>query len=201
MKRFFLCVTFLSLISLTGCFGNKKPSRIEPPSVNASTAGSEAMKLYDKNGDGKISGDELDATPALKASLAWLDKNGDGGISADEIANRIKEWQAARVGLHSPAFSVTYNGKPVKSGTIIFTPEPFLGSAFHPATASITEGSATASCDAAVNPPNLTGMPWGFYIITFEGISNAPEKMGLEIADINPDLAENNSYQLELKKK
>ncbi len=199
MKQFVLCAFVVLALCVAGC--SNKPKPITAPALNAATAGAEAMKLYDKDGDGKISGAELDATPALKASLKWLDKNGDGGISADEIANEVKAWQAGKVGLCTPMFSITYGGKPVKSGEITLTPEPFMGSGYHPATAKIQDGSCSPSCDASVNPEGLPGMPWGFYTITFSNVPNAPDKMGVEVSNMNTDASDNGSYKLELRVK
>lgn len=197
MKRIILSAFLIGSLCMVGC--NRGPGKVVAPALNAATASAEAMKLYDKNGDGKISGDELDATPALKASLAWLDKNGDGGISADEIADQIKAWQAAEVGLCTPMFHITFGGKPVKSGEITLTPEPFLGANFQVAKSAINEGSAAPNCDN--NQEGLPGMPWGFYTVTFTGVPNAPEKMGVEVSNLNPEYQKSSSHELELRVK
>lgn len=199
MKRVILSAFLILAVCMVGC--SRGPNAVKPPSVDAGTAGAEAMKLYDKDGDGKISGAELDATPALKDSLRWLDKNGDGGISADEIATQIRAWQNDGVGLCTPMFNITFGGKPVKEGEIILTPEPFLGSNYHEARTKISDGAASPSCDLSKNQDNLPGMPWGFYIITFNGVPNAPEKMGVEVSNHNPDYMESSSYKLELRAK
>lgn len=187
-------------LSVLGC-GPKRPGAIQPPAINPDKAGADAIALYDKNGDGAISGAELDATPALKASVSWVSKNGDGSIRASDIADRIKLWRSTKIGLTTPSIQVRYGGKPVPSGKITLTPEPFLGSTFLPATGTITNGSASVTCDPAKNPDNLPGMPVGFYTVTFEGVKNAPEKMGVEIFDQNPEYRKTSSYILELKVK
>ena len=46
------------------------PSRVAQPGINASRAGSLAIETYDKNGDGMVSGDELEHAPALKVRYA-----------------------------------------------------------------------------------------------------------------------------------
>ena len=200
MKQFLLCVSLVSMILVVGCFGGGK-SRINPPKLDATAAGKEAIKLYDKNGDGVIKGDELDATPALKYALAWLDKDGDGGISAAEITNRIKEWQDSKTGLTLQSINIHYGGKPVKSGNVILTPEAFLGGTFSPAKGQINDGSVTPSCEN--NPDGLSGMPLGFYTVTFENLPGgitAPA-LGIEIFDKNPEFQKSNMYTLELKVK
>ena len=64
-----------------------------PPSIDAVAAGTEAMKMYDTNHDGKISGAELDKCPAIKAAIAQIDLSGKGEVTAEMITARIKKWQ------------------------------------------------------------------------------------------------------------
>src|SRR5689334_21545162 len=79
------------LLVFTGC--NSRPAAVLPPAINASQAGSQAIELYDKSGDGIIAGGELDRAPALTEALSRLDTNGDKGVSADEIAARVNSWK------------------------------------------------------------------------------------------------------------
>ena len=197
MKHFLLCVSLVSMIFVVGCF-SRGGKRVEPPALNPDTAGTEAMNLYDKNKDGVIKGDELDASPALKACYAWLNKSGNG-ITAKDIADRIREWQETKTGLTLQAINIQYGGKPVESGTVTLTPEAFLGANYSPATGQINGGTVSPSC--ADNVDGLSGMPVGFYTVTFEGVPNAPAKMGIEIFDRNPDFQKTNNYTLELKTK
>jgi len=200
MKHFLLCVSLVSMMLVVGCFGGGQ-KRVNAPPLNAATAGTEAMNLYDKNKDGVIKGDELDATPALKACYAWLNKSGDG-ITAKDISDRILEWQASKTGLTLQSINIQYGGKPVASGTVTLTPEEFLGKNFSPATGQIMNGTVSPSCPD--NEDGLTGLPIGFYTVTFSGLPDgikAPEKMGIEIFDKNPEFQKFNNYTLELKVK
>src|SRR6476659_7135482 len=82
-----------------GC--SSRPAAVRPPAINASQAGSQAIEMYDKNGDGIIAGDELDRAPALTEAMPRLDTNADKGVSADEIAARVNSWKDTQLGMTS----------------------------------------------------------------------------------------------------
>ena len=65
-KKLSILVSMLALSCASCSFG---PARVKQPGIDASAAGSAAIETYDKNGDGIISGDELEKAPALKAGL------------------------------------------------------------------------------------------------------------------------------------
>ena len=71
MPRSLIPCTFIAgsflLAAATSC--NRGPAPVRQPYINASSAGKLAIEQYDKNGDGLISGDELEGAPALKAAL------------------------------------------------------------------------------------------------------------------------------------
>ena len=115
----------LGLIVALGC--TRGPSRLQPPSINASSAGSEAIAMYDADKDGKISGPELDKCPALKAAMAQIDKTGEGAITANMITERIKAWQNSKLGRTSLSCTVLHNGRPLSDAEVRFVPEKFLG--------------------------------------------------------------------------
>jgi hypothetical protein len=125
-----ICLLFSVAIAL-GC--SQGTTRILPPSIDASSAGAEAVELYDADHDGKISGAELDKCPALRSSLGQFDTNSDQGISAEEIAARISAWEDARVGRLSVKCLVTRNGRPLSGADVRFVPEKFLGENVMPA--------------------------------------------------------------------
>ena len=58
--------------------------RLFPPAIDAKAAGAKAIKLYDANNDGKLSGEELDKCPGLKAAIDQVDPSGKGEITADD---------------------------------------------------------------------------------------------------------------------
>jgi hypothetical protein len=95
----------------SGC--NSGVITVRPPTISASRAGSQAMEMYDKNGDGIVSGEELEYAPALKEALPRLDANGDKGVSADEIAARVNVWKAMQTGMTSLRCHVSLDGEPL----------------------------------------------------------------------------------------
>jgi len=113
----------------------QRPRRVEAPSIDAAAAAARAIEIYDRDGDGMIGGTELDAVPVFKYQpvMARVDKNGDGKVSKDEIKARIIEWQESKVGLMSYACKVVYKTadrpRPValQGARVVYEPEPFLG--------------------------------------------------------------------------
>ncbi len=112
-----------SLLLAIGC-----DDRVHPPAIDPAAAGEAAISQYDKNNDAKISDAELDAVPGLKRAMGLYDADGDGGISADEVSSRILEWQEKKIGL-APAYACTVllKGKPLAGATVTFEPEEYLG--------------------------------------------------------------------------
>ncbi len=209
MTRHILTITLAAVLGMAFGGGTAEAQRTPEPityglaGMDVEAVAAEAMKLYDKDTDGKIAGAELDASPALKASVKWLDQNADGALDQKEIMRQMKAWCAAKVGLCTPMMMITLDGKPVKSGKVTLTPEPFLGKHFHPAEGAITDGMCVPSCDVKVNPDELPGMSWGFYTVTFSGIKTGGEEIlvepvGVEISSLNPDYREASMYELKL---
>jgi hypothetical protein len=155
------CVFALGLVWLSGC--SRGPSRIYPPSIDASAAGVKAMEMYDTNKDGKLSGAELDKCPALKAAMAQIDTDGDGTITAAKITARIRAWQESKVGRTQLTCTVLRNGRPLAGADVKFVPEKFLGDSIKPAEGKTDQnGIATISIPTTdrSDPP---GVALGFY--------------------------------------
>src|ERR1051326_881830 len=129
---FLACVAFCSLL---GCGGG----RVSPPYINATQAAAAAIEHYDTNGDGVITGAELDKAPGLRASRA----NHNGRITADDITERINRWQSDRVGLISFQTQVTLNGRPLGGATVRLVPEEFLAPPLKPAEGTTDENGVT----------------------------------------------------------
>lgn len=114
-----------SFVIALGC--SQSPGRLHQPPISASSAGSEAIEMYDTDQDGKISGAELDKCAALKAAMAQIDTTGEGTITADKIAERIRVWQNSKLGRMSVSCTVLHNGRPLSDAEVCFVPEKFLG--------------------------------------------------------------------------
>lgn len=175
------------------------PDRIHPPPYSSS-AGSDAIKSFDTNKDGKISGEELDKCPGVKAALAQIDTSGNGEVTADMITARIKVWQSSKLGRTSFSCRVTHNGRPLQGAEVKFVPETFLGE-----NVKVALGKTNVNGMAMISIPELTppGIAPGLYRveITKPGL-NIPAKynketiLGQEIAQDTPNIQEGITYQL-----
>ena len=174
--RWLVCC--LALVSLPVAACSYGPSAVNQPTINASHASSLAIETYDKNGDGIVSGDELDQAPALKAALQRLDTDGDKAITADEVMARVKVWQGMRTGLTSFEFAATMDGSPLTEATVTFEPEGFLGDQIKAATATTNvygRGMATIPKDQRPDPTWPPGMHIALYRVKISKVVNGKE--------------------------
>ncbi len=188
---FLPCVLLALLPVLGGCSG--RPARVQQPKINPAAAGRDALELYDTDGDGRIAGAELDASPPLKNELALIDTDQDGGISADEIAARVEAWKAMKTALLSLRGTVALNGKPASGMEVLYEPEPFLTDYLAPARGETDAFGLFAASVAKEDRPRAdtpSGVPMGFYrvrITSKEGESiparyNSDTTLGLEVS-------------------
>jgi hypothetical protein len=168
-----MMVACAALVVSTGCSGG--PSRIKPPGIDASAAGSGAMDKYDTNKDGAISGEELDKAPALKSAMERIDADKDGKITAAEVTGRVKQWQESRLGLTSVSCQVNLDGQPLADATVTYLPEEFLGGEVQKATGKT--GPSGVVLLSVENPPepNLTGVHPGLYKVQISKLENGKE--------------------------
>jgi hypothetical protein len=174
--------------TLTGCW-TKTPDRVRPPSINASSAGAEAIKMYDTNKDGKISGAELDACPAIKFAIAQIDRSGKGEVTADMVTNRILDWQKTRIGKMTVACVLTHNGSPLSGVTVTLVPEKFLGSEVKSATGkSDRNGTVMLSIPPDNTAPGVRQTPGvapGLYrVVVTDDAKTIPPKYSTESGTI-----------------
>lgn len=195
---------------MLGCSGG--PSALEPPSIDAASAASQAMELYDKDGDGSIAGAELDAAGSLKASMKTVDANGDGAVQEQEIADRIIAWQTSGKGLTSLTCTVTLDGRPLPGATVTFEPEPWLGDEMKEA---FGETNAMGMTGLSIPKENRVpadappGLQLGFFRVkvskqvggaeTIPPKYNADTVLGQQVALDDPAVA-NQQVRFELKK-
>ena len=159
-----------------------------PPKIDPLAAGKAAIAEYDSDGDGTISGHELDACPALKAAGKHY-ADAAGNITADSIAEAIAQWQANRIAITIMGVVVTMDGKPLDGATVTAVPEKFLGPEVQPAS-----GVTDARGGCALRVQGQLGMQYGLYRVRISKLVGAKEslppryntatQLGLEVAPI-----------------
>lgn len=104
------CALAVVGLIVAGC--SRGPARVTGPSVSPSSAAAQAMEQYDADHDGKLSGAEVDACPAIKSALDKIDPANEGTVTAEKLASRIQTWQkgVARLGV---SCTVLHNGGPL----------------------------------------------------------------------------------------
>ena len=147
----YVCVSqiFWSLAAATGTLwfggcGGREGSATKP-SINPSAAGRKAIELYDKDGSGTLSEDELAASPGLLAALDRYDKDGDRQISRAEIEERLQSIVATGTGWLTVNCRVLQAGRPLAGANVRFVPDACMENALIPAT-------GTTDTNGQVNP-------------------------------------------------
>ena len=150
---------FLLCAALAGCGGKSAP--LSAPTYDPAGMAQAAVSQYDKNGNGRLDGAELDAIPALKLSLAAIDTNKDKAISLDELTTRFESYKAANVGALGVSVTVRVNGTRMGGVAVTFVPEDCMKG-------TATGGSGTTGDDgaAAIQSDGVPGLPLGLYKIT-----------------------------------
>jgi hypothetical protein len=193
------------VIALSGCVGG--PARVQPPSIDADSAGKLAIAQFDTNDTDSLTSEELFSVPAF--DLKRLDADQNGSLTADEITARIRQWQDSNVGMVTYDLRLSLNGKPLAGATVMLEPLSFLGDGILAAEGvSGEDGLAILSVDPAHRPhANIEVLQCGFYRIrvskkkgtqeTIPARYNVNTELGCEVA---PDIRTENAV-LELKSK
>jgi hypothetical protein len=101
----------------------------------------QALAEYDANKDGALDAKELEACPGMLSALKRADKNGDGRLTADEITDRLTLFQ--QQGMQADvSVAATLDGRPLVGATVTLVPEKFMGPSVKPATA-VTDNEGT----------------------------------------------------------
>lgn len=148
------------ILFLGGCSGAATP--VSLPDWDPSGISETVMELFDSDGNGLLSGDELKKSPGLLAGLDIIDTDDDQKISAAEIVARFELYEQQKLGLRDRKFRVTYNGKPLADANVKLVPEPFLEDVIEPAT-GVTGPDGNVQPSSGVD--GLRGMRPGYYRI------------------------------------
>jgi hypothetical protein len=167
---------------------------------------SEALKLYDTNQDGKISGAELDQAPGLNAALAILGTDKDKGVTSEQIVAQIKKWDDSRVGRMLLSCTITHNGRPLDGATVKFIPEKFLSEYLTETATGKTDQTGVAMISLPTTPGpdgDPPGIGPGMYRveITKKGADipaqyNTATILGQEVSIDNPEVEKGIKFNL-----
>lgn len=138
----FACLAGAGLLSLAiaGCSGG--PDRFDAPDVDLSSAASQAIELYDTNGDGVLDEKELSKCPGLLLKRASYDADGNGSLAEAEIEQGLVRLLGKGTGGTQLNCLVLYKGQPLSGATVVLEPEPYLGEEVQTATGT-TDGAGT----------------------------------------------------------
>jgi len=134
------CLAILCAV-LIGC--SRGPAQFAAPEVDSQAAAGEAVKLYDANGDGALSKEELAQCPGVLSKLAIYDQDGGGSIDEQEILHQISALFKNGTGGTKLNCLITYKGKPLSGAIVVLEPEPYLGDGVQTATGT-TDGAGAA---------------------------------------------------------
>ena len=115
----------VSYLVCAGC--DSRPSPVKPVNINPGSAKTEAIELYDKDGDGALNDAELETVPGILKNKDKYDLDGDGLVSGDEIADRVRLWQKDGVGIRGLKVTVLLGNRPLQGAEVRFIPEPYMG--------------------------------------------------------------------------
>ena len=164
-RRICLLASCIVLFGLIGC--SSGPSALKPPGLDPEYAAEQAIAQYDKDGDGALSLQELEACPGLLAAIEVYDQDGDEKISQEEIAKRLEIFVREGVTLARLAARVRLDNKPLGGATVKFIPESYLGDEIKTAIGTTRKGGSASMAvpdeDLPENQKGIRGIHPGTY--------------------------------------
>ncbi len=162
-----------TIVLMMGC--SRSPARYNPPKYDAKALGEQALAQLDTDHNQLLDAKELAASPALLADLKKLDKNGDQKLSAEEIGAKVDEWTAGRVGAVATYCWITRAGQPVANVQVKFIPESFLGDVVKAATGvTDTQGGAEMTAEGQ---KSIGVMQCGYYRVELSQLQGGRETL------------------------
>ena len=190
-----VCWWYMMVATMIGTAAGCRDSKwdVKPPRLHPDEAGKQAMELYDTDGNGALSKEELKQCPAIFSVMGKFDTDADEQVSGEEITAQLRSWETSGVGLTGAIVYFRLNGRPLEGASVELIPEPFLGDAVKPASGTTSDsGTLSPSLAAEDLPDGISGaMQYGLYKvkITHEEISipakyNEATELGLEVPPV-----------------
>jgi len=176
------------LLLVAAAMGCSRSNMQTVTATDPSAATAKALEQFDRNGDHKLSTEELKASAALSASAARIDRNRDGWLSEDELRDRFRTHESL-AGKFLFQVSVSVKGRPLAGAAVTFTPEPFMGEELQ---SFMGTTGANGLCSLVGCQFKSLGVPNGFYQIrVIQADYGIDVVRGTEIAnDVTRDLVE-----------
>jgi hypothetical protein len=168
----FSAAIFVTL-ALGGC---AKGVKSFAPVVDPEEAAEAAVKQYDTNKDGILSGRELEGAASLNSNLEKIDQNGDRALTVDEIAARIRYLQSAKqIYSRTPIRCTVFRNKELLADAEVrLVPERFLGPNVKAAKGKASFNGVAVLYTENPEPGEPRGVAPGFYKVE---ITKAGEKI------------------------
>jgi hypothetical protein len=158
--RLVLCLPVV--LAVVGC-GPSRPARIPAPPLDPAAVVDAAL-----GGAGPLGAAELKQVPALAAALPLLDKDGDKKLSRDELVAWLTEVRDSKVAITSLAVEVKHKGRPVKNAQVRFVPEAFMAAVKEAEGTTDDVGMTMVSIPGSEYP----GVNCGLYRVQITGQGN-----------------------------
>lgn len=137
------------------------------PHVDPVAASEGAIELYDTNGDGQLSEQELAACPGILSKLSIYDGDGNKSVTREEIEARLRAFFPKHVGVTKLSAYVSLDGQPLPGATVKFVPEKYLGDEVQMAGGVTTDrGNATIDIRDQDSPDTEQGLN-GIHFATY----------------------------------
>ena len=162
---FYRVLSTFVVLAVVGCSG--KPTGVKAPAINPAGAAKSLMTQYDTDRDGQLSQTELANCAALSDALDRYDKNGDLKISREELTKRFTSWLESGLGISSLTCRITFKGRPLEGAEVSLVPEPCFEDTLQRASGTTDDsGVAMLSIDASHMPSdayNMRGVQQGLF--------------------------------------
>lgn len=167
--RLSLLVVLLGFaVGAAGC-GSPRSGSVTPPALDAAAVTAAVMKQADTDGNGQLSGKELERVPALAASLSALDTDHDDKLAAAELRAWLDNVRGDQVALTPLSVSVTHKGRLLDKAEVRLVPEPFMGGRVA-AAEGLTDSTGTAVLKIPAS--GYPGVHCGLYRVEITGTGN-----------------------------
>jgi hypothetical protein len=189
---------------LIGCSRNK-PTGVDIPDWNPAGLASTILEKLDKNGDSFVDKGELAEAPGLSSGTRFIDKDGDGQLGREELEARFAMYRDRRVGQKAQELRITHNGRPLVGAEVRLVPEFFLDGIIEPATGTtIFEGMVRptiADQQAALMNPGYYRVEVTSPSVALPAKFNTATIVGVEVSPFADEPASAGKIEIQLRDK